>query len=145
MTIEISLMEVYLIETLRKNNVTDETIIEKVRAKQVSHFQQYNDKFDFEWLYELEQRGVLEEVLEKGYQIKYLTFNGLVNLLRLKFNKEEKRDYIVENFSVKELVLPVEDKGALKRMLSNNWCLAENEGKISIQPISSVYSSEGGN
>lgn len=142
---KISLMEVYVIETLRANGISDETIIQKVKEKKLDEFKQYHDRFDFTLLYELEQLGILKDVLENGYEIKFLTFTGLVNVLRLKFNKEENEDYHVENFTVLNLSLSEQETDVLKQMLSNNWRLTTIDNYVMIQPISVIHYNKGDN
>lgn len=142
---KISLMEVYVIETLRANGISDETIIQKVKEKKLDEFKQYYNRFDFTLLYELEQLGILKDVLENGYEIKFLTFTGLVNVLRLKFNKEENEDYHVENFTVLNLSLSEQETDVLKQMLSNNWRLTTIDNYVMIQPISVIHYNKGDN
>lgn len=142
---KISLMEVYVIETLRANGISDETIIQKVKEKKLDEFKHYHDRFDFTLLYELEQLGILKDVLENGYEIKFLTFTGLVNVLRLKFNKEENEDYHVENFTVLNLSLSEQETDVLKQMLSNNWRLTTIDNYVMIQPISVIHYNKGDN
>src|SRR5699024_10087394 len=93
---QLTLMELYLIDTLRTNGVSNEENINKVNSRNVESFKPYDDQFDFTQLYSLAEEGMLEDVLKDGYQIKYVTFTGLVNVLRLKFNKHEHQDYEVD-------------------------------------------------
>lgn len=132
---KITLMELYLIETLRAEGVTDEEIIRKVKNRQVESFQTYNEDFDFTGLYALDEAGKLERILHEGYEVTYLTFTGLENIIMLKFNKQRGKDYNVENYSIKDLHLPEEDAKVLEQMLSPNWTFLKQDTEITIKPI----------
>ncbi|HLS22636.1 MAG TPA: hypothetical protein VK037_01825 [Pseudogracilibacillus sp.] len=132
---KITLMDLYVIETLRKNGLSDQTILEKVRNKEVESFKKYNDRFDFTVLYELEDAGVLADVLKKGYEVKFLTFTGLVNVLKLKFNREEGVDYEAEDFTITNLQLEEEELEVLKQIVSKNWIVSRNRSGVIIEPV----------
>lgn len=121
MVAEITLMEVYLIEILRKNNVQDDNILKKIRGRRAEEFAQYHADFDFSLLYHLDESGILEDVLQKGYRVKFLTFTGLINVLEIKFGKIEGVDFEIDNFKVKNLHMDEKDNDVLRTMLSRNW------------------------
>lgn len=132
---KITLMESYLIETLRANGISDEKILAKVRARKIEEFAQYDERFDFAGLFTLDEVGILENILENGYEIKFLTFTGLVNMLQLKFNKIENEHYKVENFTIVDLQLTKEEARTLEQMLSSNWSLSSENSSVTIKPI----------
>ncbi|HZW68270.1 MAG TPA: hypothetical protein VFF20_06665 [Pseudogracilibacillus sp.] len=131
----ISLMELYLIETLRANGVTDDLIIERVKARDVTEFAPYHEQFDFADLYALDEAGILVEVLEKGYKVKFLTYTGLVNILELKFNKKKGEDYLADQFTISGLHLSAEEIATLGHILSDNWSLTVQEDGVTIEPL----------
>lgn len=130
--IQITLMEAYLIETLRHKGLTNDAILKHVHEKRVDELQKYHDSFDFTGLYALEDH--LATILQEGYQIKFLTMPGLINLLRMKYNKELEKDYIAKETSLENLTLTTEEKSDLENWLAANWQLVENEEKFSIVP-----------
>lgn len=131
---KITLMELYVIETLRANHITDEKILQKVKDRQVDRFASLNEKFDFTILYALEEAGRLERILQEGYQITFLTFTGLVNVLELKFNQQKEIDYDVTDFTITGLQLKEEAEATLRQMLSPNWILEKTEAGLRISP-----------
>lgn len=135
MIAKISLMELYVIETLRANNIPDDEIIAQVKAKNIDSFVQYDERFDFTILYTLEEAGILETALHDGYEIKFLTFTGLVNILNLVFNKREHEDYDIANFTISRLQLSEEETITLTQMLSSNWTLSSDNSGLKIRPI----------
>lgn len=132
---KITLMELYLIETLRANRISETEIIRQVQARNIEQFKQYDDRFDFTGLYALDEAGILKDVLENGYEIKFLTYTGLVNVLNLVFNKRENEDYQVDNFTISHLQLAEESTARLVQMLSNNWILSTDDNGITIKPL----------
>lgn len=132
---KITLMEAYLIETLRQNGIDDAEILQKVKGKDVESFKHLHEKFDFTGLYALDEEGILEDVLEEGYQIKYLTFTGLVNILRMKFNKHEGVDYEAKEYTIVNLNLSDEETKTLKQLVSDNWKVSKTDAGVVIQPV----------
>lgn len=128
-------MEAYLIETLRANDIKDEEILRKVKDKKVEEFKTIHEKFDFTALYALDEADILEEILRDGYEIKYLTFTGLVNLLKIKFDRHENEDYDVEDFTITNLQLDEEEAKTLSQFVSKNWQVTKLDSGIMIQPV----------
>lgn len=134
---KITLMDMYLIEVLRSHGISDEEILSKVSLREAEEWQHLHDSFDFTGLYPLDEAGVLAEVLTNGYEVKYLTFTGLVNVLDIKFGKIKVQDYEVKDYTITRLVLTDEERHSLEQMLSANWQLAvssDSSGEITIYP-----------
>lgn len=132
---KITLMELYLIETLRAKGVSDAEIMSKVKARNIDDFKKYHEQFDFTGLFALEEAGKLESILENGYEVTFLTFTGLVRILDLKFNKKERQDFKVKDYTVSELQLREDESATLKQILSPNWILSMSSEGVMISPI----------
>lgn len=130
---KITLMETYLIEHLRQAGISDETIQEKVETGRAEEFKDVNESFDFTQLHKLSDK--IGTLLTEGYQIKFLTFTGLVNLLKLKFHKTENVDYDVNEFTVSKLQLTHEQVTTLQQMVSDNWRITTSEAGVTITPV----------
>lgn len=126
---KISLMEAYQIETLHSNNLSNEQIIAQINQGNIEPWQALHEHFDFELLLNLanEDMNRFQEILESGYQVKFMTFNGLKNLLRMRFKKEQDRDYTVQERGINRLVLTEAELAQVKQMLSENWLLTEKK------------------
>ncbi|WP_405099917.1 hypothetical protein [Oceanobacillus sp. FSL H7-0719] len=126
---KISLMEAYQIETLHSNNLSNEQIIAQINQGNIEPWQALHEHFDFELLLNLanEDMNRFQEILESGYQVKFMTFNGLKNLLRMRFKKEQDRDYTVQERGINRLVLTEAELAQVKQMLSVNWLLTEKK------------------
>lgn len=129
---KISLMDAYIIETLRKNGVSNQEIMQQVERKDMEGFRTYHASFDFNELIQLEERlgtAEFQKILIEGYSIKFVTFNGLKNLLQLKFDKLEDRDYELKDDGFCQLRISEEQAKQLEEMISGNWTteLVRNE------------------
>src|SRR5690625_7495617 len=109
---QITLMETYLIEILRSEGITNEEILTHVAERRVNEFEKYHESFDFTGLYVMED--YLAEILHEGYQVKFLTMPGLVNLLRLKYGKEHEKDYLKKKTAIEKITLYKAEKEELE-------------------------------
>lgn len=119
----ITLMEAYIIEKLKTNGVTNKELMQ-VNDASIKQWEKDYETFDFTLLQALaenEERFIA--ILEEGYQIKFLTMNGLINLLRLKFSKVPEKDYNRLEQGIERLRVTEEQQATLKGMLSPNWIM----------------------
>lgn len=93
----------------------------------------FNESFDFTPLHELADQ--MESILQTSYEIKFLTFNGLVNLLRIKFQKEKGVHYNVDNYIITNLTMSNRECQELQQLLASNWIITNKENEIMIQPV----------
>jgi len=134
---KITLMEAYLIETLRSEKISDEEILEKTENRQAESFRHLHEKFDFTNLYLLADR--LESILKNGYQITFVTFPGLVNLIQLKYDKVKDEDFKAEQCTITGLQLAEAETEDLKTWLSPNWRVEKGQEGIAVKPAHIVY------
>ncbi|WP_017547698.1 hypothetical protein [Salinicoccus carnicancri] len=130
----ITLMQAYAIETLRSTGYTNETILEKVRNDEMADFKSADSSMDYSGLCELESENFLGNILEEGYQVKFLTINGLTNLIRMKYGKKEDEDYRLEGFKVSGLELDDKEADELGNLLSTNWEIDKSRRGVIIAP-----------
>ena len=137
----LSLMEAYMIETLRSNGVSDQEILTQVEKKDVSEWSAFNSKFQFKELIELNGQDPerFQSVLTDGYQVKFVTFKGLKNLLELKFGFEEDKHYQLTDKGLTRLHITDSQLAEIRQLLSRNWAIEElsadapNEKTIKIE------------
>ncbi|GAB3056986.1 hypothetical protein ACFOU0_02950 [Salinicoccus sesuvii] len=130
----ITLADAYTIESLRSKNYTNADIIETVKEGSTADFKSVNKNMDYSVLDALHTSGDLETVLNDGYQVKFITENGLKNLIKMKYGKEDGLDYLYDNNQVTGLQLDEEAQQDLKNMLSQNWVFKAEENGVSITP-----------
>lgn len=117
---KINLMEAYLIETLRSKGITNQEILAKIEQGSVEGWKDLHEHFDFHELLKLNYDD-LKPILTEGYKIKYITFNGMQNLIKLKFGKVKDNDYQLSEKGINNLNLSEEQANTLAQMISPNW------------------------
>ncbi|WP_144510281.1 hypothetical protein [Bacillus sp. FJAT-22090] len=127
---KISLMESYMIETLRSNGISNDEVITLLEKKDIGSLENINSTFNFHELiklYELD-KDMFKSVLLDGYTVKFLTMNGLKNLLQMKFNKIAEQDFQVTDTGIQHLEIETLSIPALRQLLSINWIINEHDG-----------------
>ena len=107
----------------------------KIENRQLDDFQKLDESLDFTVLYSLAENNRLKSILEDGYTITFLTFPGLINLLKLKYNKHRDKDFDVCDFVISKLQLNKEQMADLETWLSANWKIKKEKEGIGIKPV----------
>lgn len=134
----ISLKDAYIIETLRSNKISNQEIIEKVESNNTMTWQEVNIYIDGERLVQLAKEVSLRSVIEDGYKVKFVTLKGLMNLLKLKFDKVEEMDYELTTYGIAKLCVDDNELIAIQNMLSRNWIVESEEGTVAQTFIISI-------
>src|SRR5690625_4745224 len=124
-------MQAYLIKTHRYHVIPNEKLLEKVKQEDISKCKTINDTFDFNQLITLRNLdpAAFEQIIYEGYRVKFLTINGLQNLLKLKFNKFPEKDFVVTKKGIKCLNMTDEQLRSFQELLSNNWVVINDSKK----------------
>ncbi|KGR80067.1 hypothetical protein [Ureibacillus manganicus] len=123
----ISLMDAYLIETVRSNGISNDELIQKTLNKDQNAWKEILPKLNFERLVEIaEDEELFKSIIEDGYKIKFVTMNGLKNLLKLKFQIDESKYHQIEN-GLLDLDINEDQLAGIKQFLSDNWQIHEIE------------------
>ncbi len=130
----ITLMEAYAIETLRGNGISNDKIIENIKANDLEEFKAVKENMDFDALVELSKNADFETIVNDGYKVKFLTFNGLKNLIKMKFGKFADEDYQVDDFVISGLEIDKNQQQDLENMLSANWTMSSEAGGVTVKP-----------
>ncbi|MER2006586.1 MAG: hypothetical protein ABS939_03960 [Psychrobacillus sp.] len=123
--IKLSMMEAVLLESLRSNGVSNQELLNNLDGRS------WEETFSTEYeallnIYSQDKQQFIE-LLENGYSVKFITFNGLKNLLKMKFNKLEEQDYKIVDNTFELLELNPQQLSTLKQLLSINWVVDEHE------------------
>ncbi|WP_047984272.1 hypothetical protein [Ornithinibacillus californiensis] len=123
---KISLMDAYMLETLRSKGVPNQELLE---AKDSNAWSELHPSFDFNDLLGLREKdpAAFQMIVEDGYQVKFITFNGLKNLVKLKYGKVDEVDYQTTGRGIRGLLLHREERKQLRSLLSRNWTVQEEE------------------
>ena len=122
----ITLPAAYMIETLRSNGVSDDTLLTQVEQKDVSAWEELST-FDFNDLVELynHDQNTFKSILRDGYTVKFVTIRGLQTLLKLRFDKIPERDYQLTSKGITQLRIEEQQLTIITQMLSKNWIISE--------------------
>lgn len=120
---KITLMDAYMIETLRSSGISNQEILAQIKQGNVDVWQDLHEHFDFNELLKLAEQDIekFQSILLDGYNVKYLTFKGLQNLIKFRFGKEQDKDYQLTETSIENLNLNKDQAQTLKQMISQNW------------------------
>ncbi|MDC3414005.1 hypothetical protein NC797_06180 [Aquibacillus sp. 3ASR75-11] len=123
---KISLMDAYMIETLRIEGISDKQILAQVTKGDVTPWTELNATYDFSRLVKLAQQDTeaFRNIITEGYAIKFVTIKGIKNLLKMKFDIEID-DYEVVEKGITNLKVNEKQESQLKQMLSMNWNISE--------------------
>lgn len=132
----ITLMEAYIIENLRKNGVSNEELLH-MDEQSLSNWKMFEDRFDYTILKKLaKQRGdQFSSIINEGYTVKFLTLNGLINLIQLKLGKNRDVDFAVHKDGISKLVVDNNDLDEVRKILSPNWKVTEKRDGLSIRSV----------
>lgn len=137
---KITLMDAYLIETLRSNGVSNDELLNQIGLQDISPWEKVKPNFDFTGLLNLYEQDpkAFASILFDGYTVKFITMNGLQNLLEMKFDKIKERDFQLTDKGVSYLNIDEDIYPVLKQMLSKNWIiheLSEHDSSHSMKDI----------
>ena len=128
---KISMMAAYTIEALHSNNISNDDILTLLEKKDLSSLEDIKPKLDFNELIKLYEHDkiLFRSILEDGYSVKFLTMNGLKNLLKMKFNKIAEQDYEILDTGIAQLEIETKDFAVIEQLLSVNWVIQEHTDK----------------
>ena len=127
---QISLMEAYIIETL-KTKFTYEEVEQQLIQGDLSAFEDLN--FDLALLQQLFDNNPagLKEAYTHSYSVKFLTMNGLKNILRLRFGITEE-NYEIREFGVYGVKADPDTEREIASILSSNWKITRQGDTINL-------------
>lgn len=135
---KITLQAAYMIEDLRKHGVSNKELIE-INDQSIERWNDLNLDFDFNVLKELAEtdQDAYSTIVRDGYQVKFLTINGLINLIQLKFDKKRDVDFTVHEDGISNLELDENQYSKLRQFLSQNWKVIETDNRLAIRSVHS--------
>jgi len=130
----ITLMEAYIIENLRKHGISNEELLH-INEQKIAKWKSLDDRFDFTLLQKLkaESNEKYSLIINEGYTVKFLTLNGLINLIELKLGKKRDVDFDVHEDGISKLIVDANERNEVKKILSPNWQMTEKSDGISIR------------
>ena len=131
---QISLMEAYLIEYIRIKGISNDSIIAKITARDTAQFENLYPKMDFSQLTALAEKDLdaFKRIILEGYQVKFLTINGLKKLLELKLNKKADQDYTETAQGIFQLQVNADELKTIQQFISSQWQVSLNDDHVDI-------------
>ncbi|SDJ17247.1 hypothetical protein [Natribacillus halophilus] len=123
---QISQVSANLLEHARHKGVSELELQRAIQEENVSFLNEVSDElfsYDEVFTHAREQGEELERALLEGYNIKFITKDGLKTWLKQKFGFEEGRDYREEEGQIKGLVLDKDERQMLESSLAGNWTI----------------------
>lgn len=130
-TNKITLMDAYVIETLRSKGMSNEQLIMELEQKNLDALKNINPNYDYHDLVTLyeQDKSAFTSILTDGYEVKFVTMGGLKGLLELKFDKIADRDYTLTDKGIEHLEMEEHQLHVLNQLLSRNWTIEQSTSK----------------
>ncbi len=120
----ISMMEAYSIESLKKDGYTHDTLIHAFDSEENEQVQLLKK------LYE-KDRTLLQQVFNGYYKISFVTINGLKNLIHMRFGIDPET-YRIEANGLFDIQMDENIEKEIAAFISSNWTLKREEDRVSI-------------
>src|SRR5699024_8020678 len=135
---KVTLYEAYMIENLKKQGISNSELI-NIDDQAIERWNKLDLDFDFNILKELAEKNeeVFAEIISEGYNVKFLTLKGLINLIQLKFDKQLDVNFTVHEDSISHLQLDKSRYPEMKQFLSPNWKVLEEDNLVSTRAVHS--------
>lgn len=122
---KLTMKEAVLLESLRSNGVSNQELLNTLDSR--SWEETLSPEYETLLNIYLQDKERFIELLEDGYSVKFITLNGLKNILKMKFNKLENDDYKMVDNTFELLELNSQQLSTLRQLLSINWVIEEHE------------------
>jgi hypothetical protein len=136
MTITISQAEAYQIERIVHSGLERTQTAALIEAEDISAIKASYPDANPEML--ATKKDKLAAALTEGYSISFPTFNGVRNLLHLRFGKEEEKDYVTDDKTVQRLETDEVTAAILRTMFEPLWKVEAVDGQLTITHISKL-------
>ncbi|MGN7479253.1 hypothetical protein ACTHOQ_15525 [Solibacillus silvestris] len=130
----ISMMEAYTIEVLKAHPYTFEQVKHHLENDNLQFFKKdYNMDFDLLKTLIKENPQQFKRAFEGDYEVKFVTINGLKNLLRMRFGITEAQYELLETGNgLRKLRVSPGTEQQIRKMLSSNWKVERNDETITL-------------
>ena len=130
----ISMMEAYTIELLKTHPYTFEQIKQYIENDDLHRLKETYD-IDTDSLKTLwnEQAEEMEQAFAGNYKVKFVTINGLRNLLRMRFQiSDDQYELLPEGNGLQSLHVDPITEQQIRAMLSSNWKVERSGEQITL-------------
>ncbi|MBS4205215.1 hypothetical protein [Lederbergia citrea] len=135
--VKLALNYALMIEMACKYGYGDLEFLQLLENREVHKLQEIGEGIpDWETLidYYHDHREKIEEAIQTGYQITFLTKGALKSLLKIKFSLVENQHFLDAGDYLDEVDLSNEALEELRGMLAENWTIVDNaKSNVSIE------------
>ncbi|MEK4386023.1 hypothetical protein MKZ25_09475 [Solibacillus sp. FSL W7-1464] len=130
----ISMMDAYTIELLKTHPYTFEQIKHLIENDELHRL---TDKYDidtdrFKTLFD-DNALEMEQAFAGNYKVKFVTINGLKNLLRMRFQiSDDQYELLPEGNGLQSLQIDPITEQQIRGMLSSNWKVERNKELLTL-------------
>lgn len=112
-----------MIETLLAAGMEKTNLIHAIKNGDIDAIIEMDDSFDYPaFIKDVKDNPErIEQAIQFGYTIKYISVYGIERLLKIKFDLESKKDYLIEDNKFINIKLNPDEFTAFETMLSPNW------------------------
>ena len=141
MTVAITLMEAYLIETPLAAGMSKESLLKHLQQGEAETLNKFVGQLDYHELIEgfHEREAVITEAIQSGYTIKFVSIAGIERLLELKFNIYGGKDFEVHENMVIGIPFNNAQLTDFEKMLSPNWKVYTTEREEGTYKVNVVH------
>lgn len=129
----ISMMEAYGIELLKANDITYEHVAQQFSKNNTAL--PIEESFDFavlKALFDADQQA-FEQAYAGNYSVKFLTINGLRNILRMRFGIQVDAYEILEaGNGLSGVPATAETEQQLRKFVSSNWKVERHDHMLTL-------------
>ncbi|WP_339251694.1 hypothetical protein NSQ43_15645 [Sporosarcina sp. FSL W8-0480] len=124
---KVTLMEAYMIETIRSNGISNQELLTQLEQENKSVWESINQNFNYDDLIALyiQDKSAFKSILTDGYHVKFITIKGLQTLLEMKIKKTAGKDYTLSDKGMEHLIVTETELTMLNQILSKNWTIEE--------------------
>ncbi|MDW0116225.1 hypothetical protein QTL97_04715 [Sporosarcina thermotolerans] len=125
---KVTLMEAYMIETIRSNGISNQELLTQLEKENKSAWESINKNYNYDDLIALynQDKSAFKSILTDGYKVKFITIRGLQSLLEMKFKKIAEEDYTLTDKGMEQLKVTKTELTTLNQILSKNWTIEES-------------------
>ncbi|WP_026907324.1 hypothetical protein [Paucisalibacillus globulus] len=121
MIASITLWEAYLIESLRSRGMDNATLLNCIEKNDIKTLNDFDDAFDHTDLILNNNTDAIKLAINYNYKVKFITINGVKNLMGMKFDLVAGRDFQMDETKFYNVPLTNEQMKTLDTMISPLW------------------------
>ena len=138
----ITLWEAYLIESLRSKGMDNKSLPRFIEKSDIKALNDFDHTFDHTELIVTNNSTSIKLAIEANYKVKFISINGIKNLMGMKFGLKEGKDFQMTETNFHDVSLSNEQMKILHTMISPLWLMVNVRSELSNNIVDIVHSAE---